>query len=165
MGKPTITKTWLAGLIAIASGLILGGVSLGLVLAFGGHFTPAPGGNGYDFVPTLDGFFWTMVGLMIVGFIIAVVGGIVQLVAWIGALINTYRLEDKTWFIVLLAGGLLGLGFTLVGFAVMVAYLIAGPDGMALPQPRTRLSPAQPAMPPEPPPTPPAQPRELAPSS
>jgi len=38
-------------------------------------------------------------------------------------------LQDKTWFIVLLVGGLLGLNFGLVGFAAMVAYLVAGPDG------------------------------------
>jgi hypothetical protein len=56
----------------------------------------------------------------------------VQLAAWIGALVNTYRLEDKTWFAVVLAGGLMGLAFGLLGFAAMVAYLIAGPDGMAV---------------------------------
>jgi hypothetical protein len=40
----------------------------------------------------------------------------VQLAAWIGTLVNTYRLEDKTWFAVVLAGGLLGLAFGLLGF-------------------------------------------------
>jgi hypothetical protein len=53
-----------------------------------------------------------------------------------GALVNTYRLQDKTWFAVLLAGGLLGLAFGLLGFAAMVAYLVAGPDGMSAGQPR-----------------------------
>jgi len=40
-----------------------------------------------------------------------------------------------------LAVGLLGLAFGLVGFVAMVAYLIAGPDGMAVGQPRA-LAPA-----------------------
>ncbi|HST90080.1 MAG TPA: hypothetical protein VLJ14_17030 [Ktedonobacterales bacterium] len=128
MRKSTITKTWIAGVILMAAGLLVGGVSLGLMLAYGGQFTPAPGENGYDFVPRLDGFFWTMVSLMIAGFAVAAIGGIVQLTAWIGALVNTYQLADRTWFVVLLAGGLLGLAFGIVGFAAMVAYVIAGPD-------------------------------------
>ncbi len=134
MTKSTISKTWIVGLILCAGGFLVGGVSLGLMFAYGGHFTPAPYGNGYDFVPTTDGFFWTMVGFMIVGFIVAAAGCVVDLVAWIGALINTYRLLDKTWFIVLLAGGLVGLAFGLAGFAAMLAYVIAGPDGMEVSQ-------------------------------
>jgi hypothetical protein len=45
-------------------------------------------------------------------------------VSWIGALLNTWQLEDKTWFASL-------VGLTLFGLAVpaMVAYVIAGPDG------------------------------------
>ena len=78
---------------------------------------------------------------MVAGFFAAAVGGLVQLAAWIGALVNTYRLQDKTWFAVLLAGGLLGLAFGLLGFAAMVAYLVAGPDGMSAGQPRN-LAPA-----------------------
>ncbi len=99
------------------------------MLAYGGHFTPAAKGNGYDFIPTLNGFFWITVSLMVVGFTVATGGWIAQLAAWIGAIINTYQMQDKTWFVVLLVGGFLGLGFGLIGFAAMVAYLIAGPDG------------------------------------
>jgi hypothetical protein len=132
MDKPMITRIWLAGLIALAAGLIVGGLGLGLMLAYGGHYTPAPTGSGYEFVPTVDGFFWMTVGVMVVGFALATMGGVAQLAAWIGALVNTYQLEDKAWFIVLLAGGLLGLSFGLVGFAAMVAYVVAGPDAMAV---------------------------------
>ena len=134
MTKSTITRTWLAGLVGVALGLVVAGLSIGLMLTNGGTFTAAPGGSGYDFVPSYGGFFWTMVGLMIAGFSLAAVGGIVQLAAWIGALVTTYKLEDRTWFVVLLAGGLLGLAFGLLGFATMVAYLIAGPEGMAVRQ-------------------------------
>lgn len=143
MTKSAITKTWIAGVIVLAAGLLVGGVSLGLMLAYGGHFTPAASGNGYDFIPTTDGFFWTMVGLMIAGFTVAAAGGIVQLVAWVGALVNTYPIQDKTWFVVLLAGGLIGLAFALVGFAVMVAYIIAGPDGIAVARQPLPAMPAQ----------------------
>jgi hypothetical protein len=128
MAKSTVTKLWVAGLIVVVGGLLVGGVSLGLMLAYGGHFVAAANGNGSDFVPTLDGFFWTMVSLMIVGFSAAAVGGVLQLAAWVGALVNTYQFADKTWFVVLLIGGLIGLGVTLVGYAVMIAYFVAGPD-------------------------------------
>ncbi len=129
----------MAGLIVLVAGLVVGGVSLGLMLANGGTWTPAPTGNGSDFIPTINGFFWTTVGFMIVGFTVAAAGGIVQLAAWIGALVNTYQLEDKAWFIALLAGGLLGLAFGLIGFAAMVAYLVAGPDGMPTRQLRASM--------------------------
>ncbi len=59
-------------------------------------------------------------------------GDLVQLVAWIGALANTYLVADKTWFAIVLAGGLFGFFFGLIGFAAMIAYVIAGPDGYAL---------------------------------
>jgi hypothetical protein len=45
-------------------------------------------------------------------------------VSWIGALLNTWQLEDKLWFGALLVGGLLGLGVV-----AMIAYVLAGPDG------------------------------------
>lgn len=145
MTKSTITKTWIAGLIVLIAGLIIGGVSLGLMLAYGGTFQPAPSGNGSDYVPSLNATFWTALTFMILGFSVAAAGGVVQLVAWVGALINTYQLVDKTWFIILLAGGLIGFGFSLVGLAAMIAYLIAGPDGTS-----SRYTHTQPVMPPEP---------------
>lgn len=154
MTKSTVTKTWIAGLIVIAAGLLVGGIGLALMLAYGGTFQPAPSGNGQDFVPSMDGTFWMAVSFMILGFTAVAAGGIVQLVAWIGALVNTYPLQDKTWFVVLLVGGLLGFAFGLVGFAVMVAYLIAGPDGTAIHDPRLPTT--------TPPPAP--QPRELVPT-
>lgn len=141
MRKSTVTKTWFGGLLLLAVGLLVAGISIGLMLAYGGTFTKAPFGNAYDFVPRYDDVFWTTIGIMVVGFVVAAIGGLVQLAAWIGALINTFQLPDKTWFAVVLAGGLLGLAFGLVGFAAMVAYLIAGPDGMAAGQPRN-LAPA-----------------------
>jgi hypothetical protein len=143
MTKVTITRIWIAGLIASAAGLLIGGVGLGLMLAYGGHFTPAATRSGYDFVPTLNGFFWTTVGLMVAGFAVAAAGWAAQLAAWIGALINTYQLEEKIWFFALLAGGLLGLSFGLIQFAAMVAYLVAGPDGMALQQPQRPMTSAE----------------------
>ncbi len=148
MRKSTITRTWIAGLIIFVVGLIIGGVSLGLMLAYGGSYTPSVSGRGYDFVPNLDATFWTTVTFASLGFVIAAIGGIVQITAWIGSLINTYQIQDKTWFAVMLAGGLIGLAFSLVGLAAMIAYVIAGPDGMAA---RPGQPPETYTMPPRPP--------------
>ena len=147
MSKQSVTRMWVAGLIVLVAGLAVGGISLGLMLANGGTWTPAATGNGSDFVPVVNGFFWTTIGFMIAGFTVAAVGSVIQLAAWIGALINTYQLADKAWFIVLLVGGLVGLVSGLTGFAVMVAYLIAGPDAMPHGQP---LPPSVPREPQEP---------------
>lgn len=148
MTKATITKTWIIGLIVLAAGIVVTGVSVGLMLAFSGEFTPAASGNGYDFTPTLDGFFWSTVAFIVVGSFIILSGAIVQLVAWVEALLLTYRIPEKTWFVVLLAAGLLSFGFAPIGFAAMIAYIVAGPDESATmprlpvpPQPVTEAPP------------------------
>ena len=61
-------------------------------------------------------------------------------VAWIGAVINTSRLEDKTWFLLLLLLGLFSFGFI-----AMLVYVIAGPDGTQAATAQRGL-PARPAM-------------------
>jgi hypothetical protein len=147
MTKSTITKTWIAGFIVFAVGLIVGCVSLAIMLTNGGHFVPAASGNGYDFVPSMTSAFWTSVSVMMAAFLVAAAGGIVQLAAWIGALVNTHRLTDQTWFIVLLVGGLLGLVSGLFGLGVMLAYVVAGPDGMAYQPPEMPASMRQPPVP------------------
>ena len=45
MTKVAISRIWIAGLIGLAIGLVIGGVGLGLMLAYGGHYTPATTGT------------------------------------------------------------------------------------------------------------------------
>ncbi len=134
MKKSTITTTWLGGVVAIALGFVAAGVAVGLMLAYGGTFTAAPDGQGYDFVPTRDAFFWTTVGIVVAGCAVAIGGAIVQFVAWIGALVNSYQLPDKTWFAITLVLGLLGFGLV-----AMIAYLIGAPDSSGLERRPTSL--------------------------
>ena len=135
MTKRTITITWLVGI-----GVMIGGGRLALFtgLALASHIGAYTNNfqSGVTYVP--DSTFWALVSFVILGGI-AVLGGIVtQFVAWIGAVINTNRLVDKTWFNILLWIGvaaivlnlLSGLG-TLVGWVLMIVYLVGGPDGMA----------------------------------
>jgi hypothetical protein len=126
MRKATVTRTWLGGLGAIVAGIVAVGVGTILMLAYGGTFG---GPTGDDFVPTMNAFFWWMVGLISAGALVGTAGVVVQIVAWIGALINTYASPEKTWFVVLLVGGLLGVvGVMIAPFVVMVVYLFSGPD-------------------------------------
>lgn len=119
MSKRTVTRVFGGSLAAIAAGL--------MVLVVAGWLTYAQDRfimDGPDVVGIKsDPFAWLMIGLAALA-ILTVVGGLVaQFVAWLGAVVNTARLEDKTWFVVLLVMGLLSFGFV-----AMVIYILAGPD-------------------------------------
>ena len=95
MTKTTITKSWIGGLAVFAAGVILAIVGVFLMLAYGGTFNQVPGSsNNYDFTPTLNGFFWTTVGLIVTGGVIGLIGGLVQLVVWIGGLVRGQKRTD-----------------------------------------------------------------------
>ena len=130
MRKSTIGGVWLGGLAGIAGGVVAILVGVFLMLAEGG--TRSGDAGNQDFTPAFDAFFWWMVGLITVGGLVVLAGGIAQVVAWIGALINTYALADRTWFIVLLIAGAAGVvGLAIAGFVAMAVYLLVGPDSTA----------------------------------
>jgi MFS family permease len=64
------------------------------------------------------------VAMAAVGVLVMIAAGVGQFVAWIGAVVNTYDLADKTWFVILLIAGLLS-----VGFVATLVYVLIGPDG------------------------------------
>lgn len=148
MTKSTITKTWIGGLATFAGGLLFAGVGVFLMLVYGGTWTQAAGNaSSYTFNPILNGFFWFTIVVICIGAVVALAGGIIQFAAWIGALVNSYLLPDKTWFWILLIAGIVSvfLGLGVIGLGVMIAYVIAAPDGTpyrkphapAMPQPTT----------------------------
>jgi hypothetical protein len=130
MSKPTVTKLFVGSLIAIVGGVVLLAAAVLLAFANGSFVMSGPDVTGIN----PSGFTWTMVGLATVGILATVGGAIGQFVAWIGAVINTSRLDDKTWFIVLLVLGLLTFGFI-----PMLVYVVVGPDG-------TRVAPGSTAL-------------------
>jgi len=131
MTKSTITRTWIGGLAVFGAGIVASMFGVFLMLGYGGTFVQVAGTNRYDFTPDLNGFFWAGITLIVIGGVIALLGGIVQLAAWIGGLFNSYLLPDKGWFAILLVGGLLSFFFAPIGFAAMLAYVIAAADGSA----------------------------------
>jgi hypothetical protein len=129
MTKSAITRTWIGGLVVFAAGIVASMVGVFLMLGYGGTFTQVAGASNYDFTPNMTGLFWTTIAIICTGGAIALIGAIVQLVAWVAALVNSYALPEKTWFAVLLVGGLLSLAFAPIGFAAMLVYVIGAPDG------------------------------------
>lgn len=120
MSKKNITRLFVAAVVAVGAGLVLGFAALGTALAtdaidFGGSYViDVNGGSGA----------WIALGLVIVGSLVILGGTVAAAVSWLGALLNTWHLEDKMWFWSLLALGLLGFGVV-----AMIAYVVAGPDG------------------------------------
>jgi len=120
MSKATVTRLFIGGGLAVIAGAILAIAAVWVAIANNVFVM-----NGPDIVALRgSALAWSMLPLGIVG-VLAIMGGLIAgLVAWIGALLNTWQLESKTWFAVLLLLGIFNFGF----FA-MIAYLVAGPDG------------------------------------
>ncbi|MBI2781444.1 MAG: hypothetical protein HYX55_06590 [Chloroflexi bacterium] len=124
MTKPTITRLFVGSLIAVIAGVLLATFAVIAMVAGGALVMDGQeviGFNGTSFT-------WAMVGLTAVGALTIAGGAIGGLVAWIGALLNTAHIDDKLWFVLLLVLGLLSFGFV-----AMIAYVIAGPDGLREP--------------------------------
>ncbi|HVB77264.1 MAG TPA: hypothetical protein VNI34_05615 [Candidatus Nitrosotalea sp.] len=120
MTKHTVTRFFIGSVLAIAGGLVLTVVAGLLAFANGALVY-----NGPDVIGVNESAFgWTMITVAAVGTLVMAGGAIGQFVSWIGAVLNTARLEDKTWFVVLLLLGLFSFGFI-----AMLIYVIAGPDG------------------------------------
>jgi ABC-type branched-subunit amino acid transport system permease subunit len=133
VSKATVTTVFLSSVIAVIAGALLAFVAVWIAYENGAFVMSGPDVVGVQSTPMA----WTILGLGLVAALAMIAGFIGGLVSWIGALLNTSRLEDKTWFIVLLVLGLLSFGLV-----AMIAYVIAGPDGTRQTAPRTSHSPA-----------------------
>ena len=153
MRKAMIVKVFLGSLIGLVAAGVLCAVAL-VLAASSGVFVM----NGPDVVGVRpDPFGWSMLALAGFAVLVIVAASMGLFVAWIGAMLNTVNLADKTWFVVLLAGGLLS-----VGFLVTAAYVIAGPDGYRPAVPPVDEHSALPGLTPPPGTDTPATPADLA---
>jgi hypothetical protein len=133
MSKATVTRLFIGAGLAMIAGAVLAFVAVGIAIASNVFVM-----NGSDIVGLRGSpLAWASLAIGTAG-VIAFIGGMIAgLVSWIGALLNTWQLDSKAWFI-----GLLLLGIFNLGFFAMVAYLIAGPDGKATAAPRRLQAPA-----------------------
>jgi H+/Cl- antiporter ClcA len=120
VSKRTVTRLFIGGL---ATTILAGVLVLWIVWAAFANGVIAIGGPD---VVEVNGSStaWMLVGLLFVAVLAAIGGSIAAILSWLGALLNTFRLEDRTWFLALLVFGVLGFGV----FA-MIAYVTVGPDG------------------------------------
>jgi hypothetical protein len=117
--KTKIRTVFWASLLALAAGLVMLAVTGGLVYGSGNFEMDGPDVVGIRSTP----FVWAMIALAAASVLVVLAAAIGQFVAWIGALLNTAQLEDKTWFVVLLVTGLISFGLI-----AMIVYLVAGPE-------------------------------------
>ena len=121
MTKSTIVKLFWGSIIGLVAGLVLMGITFALAISNDIFVMSGP-----DVTGIKSGVLsWTLLGLMGLAILLLLFAAVAHFVAWIGAVLNTAQLPDKTWFVVLLVVGLLGLVFI-----ATVAYVIAGPDGV-----------------------------------
>jgi hypothetical protein len=118
MSKTTVTRLFAAAILATVAGMIMTAATIvtaisGGAVTFGGSSVMSVNGSAIAGV----------LGWMVIASLISGLGVLAALASWIGALVNTFQLDDKTWFLVLLA-----LGLCSFGWIAMVAYVIAGPD-------------------------------------
>ena len=131
MSKATVTKLFIGSLIAFGAGAVVAIFAIALAVANDVFVM-----DGNDIAAIQGGTLaWLLVGLAILGILASAGGVITGFVAWIGAVLNTWQLESKAWFV-----GLVLLGIFNFGVVAMIAYVIAGPDGKAAAA--ARLSPA-----------------------
>ena len=123
ISKPTITRAFkLAVALTVASAagsiaVVIWALANGAVVFGGTPFVTVHAGP----------FAGAIVGLIVTS-LLAGLGTVAAVIAWAGALLNTARLEDKAWFVALLALGLVSLGWV-----ALIAYVLYGPDSTRSP--------------------------------
>ena len=121
MTKSLIVKLFWGSLIGLVAGLVLVGITGALAINNDVFVMSGP-----DVTGVKSGVLaWTLLGLLVLAFLILLFAAMAHFVAWIGAVLNAAQLPDKTWFVVLLVVGVLGLVFI-----ATAAYVIAGPDAL-----------------------------------
>jgi hypothetical protein len=119
MTKSMVDRLFIGAIVAVIVGwvvaiiAIIASVATGAVVIGGRNVLSV---NGAALAPALV--------VLAVAFLLVTGGTIAGVVSWVGALLNTAQLDDKTWFVLLLV-----LGIWSFGFVAMVAYVVAGPDG------------------------------------
>ena len=118
MSKATVTRLFVGAVLAVVVGLVV--ALAAAIAAFAGGAVTIGGPsvitvNGAAFAGTL--------GWLVVGSVAIAAGALAAILSWIGALLNTAQLDDKTWFVALLVLGLFSFGWV-----AMAAYVLAGPD-------------------------------------
>jgi len=130
--KITVSKGTITRLFGVAVVLVIAGGVVGTAAVIAALANGAITFGGSHLVTLNAGPLAGAIVALVAAGLLGGIGSLAAIVAWAGALINTYRLEDKTWFLAILASGLVSLGWV-----AMIAYAFRGPDGTS---PATRIA-------------------------
>jgi len=122
VNKPTIVRLFVASLVAFFAAAFITAVTT-IILTNNGSIREVNGEVSSIHFGLLG---WIAAFIAIIAGFVMIAASIVQLISWIGAILNTWKLPSKGWFAFVLIAGLLSFGY--VG---MIGYVLAGPDGVA----------------------------------
>ena len=126
MSRSSITKLFAGSIVAVLLSVVLFVVAVGVILGTGTFVTSGGAITSFQ----VSSITPAMIALILLGLAALAVGCVGLFIAWIAALVNTARLPDRIWFVMLLLLGLFSFGW----LAVLV-YLLAAPDDMGQPAP------------------------------
>jgi hypothetical protein len=118
MSKSMVDRLFIGAIVAVIAGWVVALIAIVGALAGGAVVIGGP-----DVVRVNGGGFASALVVLAIASLLVAGGTIAGVASWIGALFNTARLDDKTWFVLLLV-----LGIWSFGFVAMIAYVVAGPD-------------------------------------
>ncbi len=121
MSKSTITRLFGVAVVLVMAGAVTGTAAVIAAVANGAITI-----GGSQLVSFDAGAIAGAIVGLVVASLLGGAGSIAAIAAWAGALMNTYRLADKTWFYALLGSGLVSLGWV-----ALIAYVFRGPDSAA----------------------------------
>jgi hypothetical protein len=121
--KRTIARLFKVGVACVVAGSVSGTAVVVWAIANGAVAVGGPQAVTLGPAPIVV----ALVGLAIAS-ALTIAGTAAAIASWVAALLNTVRLQDKAWFVALLALGVMSLGW-----AAMAAYVVAGPDSTAAP--------------------------------
>ena len=122
MSKSAVTRLFIGSLVAFGAGAIVAVLAIALAMANNVFVM-----DGNDIAAIQGGALaWALLALAALGGLAAAGGVVAGFVAWIGAVLNTWQLESKAWFVALVLTGIFNFGFI-----AMILYVLVGPDGKA----------------------------------
>ena len=119
VSRAAVTRLFAVAIAFVLAGSVSGAAVVVWALAKGAIAIGGPHLVSLDAAPVAGAIVGLIVASLLTG-----IGTLAAVASWAGALLNTARLEDKTWFAFLLV-----LGVVSLGWLAMVAYAVAGPDG------------------------------------
>ncbi len=121
--KFAMSKRAIIRLFEIAVAFVVAGCVSGTAVAIWALANGAVTVGGSSFVTFNPATIAGAITGLVIASLLGAIGTVTAIVSWVGALANTARLEDKTWFTTLLVSGLVSFGWL-----AMIAYILRGPD-------------------------------------